>query len=57
MRLAMTWNDASRRFSVALAPGSKMRPPVPRPLDVRLAASTTSQRIAFEGKPVDIVLR
>ena len=29
MRLAMTWNDATRRFTIALAPGSRMRPPSP----------------------------
>ena len=57
MRLAMTWNDATRRFAVALAPGSRMRPPSPRPLDVRLATSAAAQRIVFEGKPVEVVLR
>ena len=55
MRLAMTWNDATRRFTIALAPGSRMRPPSPRPFDVRLAASATSERIIFDGKPIDIV--
>jgi alpha-glucosidase/alpha-D-xyloside xylohydrolase len=57
MRLAMTWNDASRRFSLALAPGSRMRQPSPRPLEVRLATSATSQRVVFDGTPIDIVLR
>ena len=57
MRLAMTWNDASRRLSLALAPGSRMRPPSPRPLEVRLASSVTSQRVVFEGKPLEVVLR
>jgi hypothetical protein len=57
MRLAMTWNDASHRFSLALAPGSRMRPPSPRRLEVSLATSATSQRIAFDGTPIEIVLR
>jgi alpha-glucosidase/alpha-D-xyloside xylohydrolase len=57
MRLAMTWNDASRRFSLALAPGSRMRPPSPRPLEVRLATRAASQRVVFDGTPIDIVLR
>ena len=55
MRVAMNWNDAARRFTLALAPGSRMRPPSPRTFTVRLAASATSARVVFEGKPVDIV--
>jgi hypothetical protein len=27
MQLTMTWNEAARRFTIALAPGSRMRPP------------------------------
>ena len=57
MRVAMTWNDASRRFGMALAPGSRMRPPSPRPFTVRLAGEARSERVVFEGKPIDIVLR
>jgi len=57
MRLAMTWNEAARRFTIALAPGSRMRPPAERRFDVRLVASATSQRFTFEGKPVELVLR
>jgi len=57
MRVAMNWNDAARRFTLALAPGSRMRPPSPRIFTVRLAASAASARVAFEGKPVDVVLQ
>ncbi len=39
MRLAMAWDDARRRFSLALAPGSRMRPPLTRTLEVRVAGS------------------
>jgi len=53
----MTWNEAARRFTMALAPGSRMRPPAERRFAVRLAASATSQRITFDGKPIDLVLR
>jgi hypothetical protein len=56
MRLAMTWSDASRRFTVALAPGSRMRPPARRPIDLRLAGQTRSQRVEFDGSPLDIRL-
>ena len=53
MRLAMTWNEASRRFAVALAPGSRMRPPISAPLDVRLSGSTAPRRLIFTGKPIE----
>jgi len=56
MRLAMTWNDAARRFSVALAPGSRMRPPAARTFEVRVAGSQVSERLTFSGKPVQVVL-
>ena len=56
MRLAMTWNDTARRFTMALAPGSRLLSPS-RLFTVRLAASAASQPVVFEGKPVDIVLR
>ena len=58
------WNMATyplresvNKSAMALAPGSRMRPPASRQLDVRLAASATSQRVVFDGKPVDLVLR
>jgi alpha-glucosidase/alpha-D-xyloside xylohydrolase len=56
MRLAMNWNDAARRFTMALAPGSRLRPPLPRQFNVRLAASAMSTGVVFEGKPAAIVL-
>jgi hypothetical protein len=57
MRLAMSWDDSSRRFSVRLAPGSRMRPPARRTLEVRLAGTTTSRPLVFDGKPVELLLR
>ena len=57
MRLAMTWTDASARFSVRLAAGSRLRPPARRTLDVRLAGSASSRRLVFEGKPTEVSLR
>jgi alpha-glucosidase (family GH31 glycosyl hydrolase) len=57
MRLAMTWNDAPARFSVRLAPGSRMRPPTRRTLEIRLAGTTTPRRVVFEGKPVELSFR
>jgi alpha-glucosidase/alpha-D-xyloside xylohydrolase len=57
MRLAMTWNDASRIFSVALAPGSRMRPPSPRPIEVRLAGTQSIERTAFTGQATQLRFR
>jgi alpha-glucosidase/alpha-D-xyloside xylohydrolase len=54
--LAMTWNDAARRLTLALAPGSRMRPPMRRPIDVRLAGSTTTRRVVFDGRRVEVAL-
>jgi alpha-glucosidase/alpha-D-xyloside xylohydrolase len=56
MRVVMNWNDATRRLTLALAPGSRLRPPLPRLFTVRLAGGASSARVVFEGKPVDIVL-
>jgi alpha-glucosidase/alpha-D-xyloside xylohydrolase len=54
MRLAMTWNDATRRFSIALAPRSRMRGAPPRRIEVRVAGTTTPRSISFDGKPAEI---
>jgi alpha-glucosidase/alpha-D-xyloside xylohydrolase len=56
MRMAMTWNDQARRLSFALAPGSRMIAPLTREIDVRVAGSTTTKRVAFSGKAVDLIL-
>lgn len=56
MRVAMTWSDAARRFSVALAPGSRPRGPMPRRFDVRVAGGPTVRSISFDGKPVELTL-
>ena len=57
MRLAMTWDDATGRFSVRLAPGSRLRPPARRQLEVRLAGTSMPRRLVFEGKPAELSLR
>ena len=57
MGIASDWRDAERRLTLRLAAGSRMLPPASRPIDVRLAGSSTSQRVTFSGKPVEVVLR
>jgi alpha-glucosidase/alpha-D-xyloside xylohydrolase len=55
-RIAMTWDDRARRLSMRLAPGSRMLPPVSRPIRVRLAGSKTEQRVTFAGRAVSVSL-
>jgi alpha-glucosidase/alpha-D-xyloside xylohydrolase len=56
MRLAMTWRDATRRFSVRLAPGARLLPPAQRPIEVSVAGEKSARRIVFEGRPVEVML-
>jgi len=56
MRIAMRWENATRRLTLSLAPGARMLPPSPRPFDVRVAGSTATKRIEFAGKPITVSL-
>jgi alpha-glucosidase (family GH31 glycosyl hydrolase) len=56
MRIEMSWRDADRRLMLRLAPGSRMRSPAMRVIDVRVAGEQSMRRITFEGRPVELVL-
>ena len=56
MRIAMTWRDAERRLSLRLAPGSRILPPVRRPIEVRIAGQSSARAITFEGRPMNLRL-
>jgi alpha-glucosidase/alpha-D-xyloside xylohydrolase len=56
MRMIMTWHDAARRLSLRLAPGSRMRAPNPRRIDIRVAGSTRIKTIESTGRPLDVSL-
>jgi alpha-glucosidase/alpha-D-xyloside xylohydrolase len=56
MGLAMTWADRTRRLTLRLAPGSRMRPPLRRPIEVRTAGTSVSRTIVFEGRPLAVDL-
>jgi alpha-glucosidase/alpha-D-xyloside xylohydrolase len=56
MRMLMTWRDASRRLTLSLAPGSRMVPPVPRRIQVRVAGSSETSSVTFTGRSVDVQL-
>ena len=52
MGIQMTWNDSQKVLQLDLAPGSRMLPPMPRPLVVKLAETT--RKISFSGQPMEI---
>ena len=54
MRTEMSWNDASRVLSVRLAPGSRLLPPLSRPIELHVAGQKEIRRATFAGKPIDI---
>ncbi len=56
MRIAMTWQDAGRRLTLTLAPGSRMLPPGSRNIEVVLAGQTAGKPVTFSGKPVEVRL-
>ena len=54
MRLAMRWNDAAKRLSISLASGSRMLPPLTRPIRVRIAGTKEEKAVDFAGKPIEV---
>jgi alpha-glucosidase (family GH31 glycosyl hydrolase) len=54
MRIVMTWQDASRRLTLRLAPGSRMPAPMRRSLRVRVAGSPETKSVVFSGRPVTV---
>jgi alpha-glucosidase/alpha-D-xyloside xylohydrolase len=54
--LTLRWDDRRSRLSVALTPGSTLRPPLARPIVVRVAGSTRTRRATFSGRPLTLAL-
>ena len=54
MGMSMAWDDRRRRLTLSLAAGSKMRPPMVRDLEVRVAGQKTVQSARFSGRPLVI---
>jgi len=52
MGTRLSWNDASRTLTVSLAPGSRMLPPLRRPISVNLLGS--EKNVTFDGSLVDV---
>ncbi|HKX28501.1 MAG TPA: TIM-barrel domain-containing protein [Blastocatellia bacterium] len=55
-RILITWNERTRRVSLKLAKGSRMRPPLQRRIEVRLAKEKVIRTAVFEGRPIEIQL-
>jgi alpha-glucosidase/alpha-D-xyloside xylohydrolase len=54
MGLSFRWSDRARRLSVALTPGSKLRPPLTREIAVRVAGAPRVTTMKFSGRPVSV---
>jgi len=54
MGLSFKWSDAARRLSVSLAPGSRMRAPLVRDIEVRVAGQKETRSVKFSGRPLII---
>ena len=56
MGITFTWSDRAHRLSMTLTPGSRMRSPLVREVEVQLAGQAAGQTVKFSGRPVDVVL-
>ena len=54
MGLSMHWNDAGRVLTLRLMDGSRLLPPQPRRLNIRLVPGKEYRAVRFEGKPVEV---
>jgi len=57
MGMQLAWQDRAGELTLRLSPGSRMRPPAPRALRVRLAGSAATHDVEFRGAPVTLRLR
>lgn len=54
MGIRMTWNDQQRRLALALVEGSRMLPPVARPIEVKLEGK--ARQVEFRGHSLEVQL-
>ena len=52
----MAWQDKARRLTLSLTPGSRMRAPLVRNVQVRVAGSRDVRTASFSGRPVTVTL-
>jgi alpha-glucosidase (family GH31 glycosyl hydrolase) len=56
MGIAMAWEDRARRLTLRIEPGSRMLPPMSRTIETRIAGTTATRTVVFNGRPVSVVL-
>jgi alpha-glucosidase/alpha-D-xyloside xylohydrolase len=56
MGIAMAWDDRARRLTLRLEPGSRMRPPMSRTIEARIAGAIASKAVVFSGRPLSLAL-
>jgi alpha-glucosidase len=56
MRIAARWQNAERRLTLSLTPGSRMLPPGDRRIEVLVAGAKSGKTITFTGKPLEVRL-
>jgi alpha-glucosidase (family GH31 glycosyl hydrolase) len=52
MGIQLQWNNAQRTLAMRLAPGSRLRPPLRRSLEVKVEES--SKNVEFDGRPLEV---
>ena len=52
--IEMKWDDSARRLTLQLADGSRMRPPLERPIEVRMIPGKETRAVVFTGKRLEI---
>jgi alpha-glucosidase (family GH31 glycosyl hydrolase) len=56
MGITFAWSDRDRRLTMMLSPGSRMRPPMIRDVEVRLAGTGRTQAVKFSGRRLTVAL-
>ncbi len=54
MGIEMNWHDRDRLFTMRLADGSRMRPPLERRIDVHLVGEKETRSVVFSGKTLEV---
>ena len=56
MGITFEWSDRDRRLTMMLSQGSRMRPPMIRDIEVRLAGTDRTQAVKFSGRRLTVSL-
>jgi hypothetical protein len=57
MGIRMAWSEQKRKLSLRLAEGSRMLPPLSRPVEVRIVSEETRRSLVFEGRLLELTLQ